>query len=187
MKKYPIILALSLIAGGSFISSCVDGDDNLEDYKEWRDANNAWLDECKNKVGADGEKYYTEIIPDYQRGNSVLMHWFNDREETKGNLVPFYTSTVDVKYRLTLYNGEPMDSSFLMTENGDSIYRTKLSDVITGWAIALQQMHVGDSVEVIVPYQVAYGTIGSGRINPYSNLNFHIKLVDIPAWEIDGE
>jgi len=185
MKKYPIILALSLISGGSFISSCVDNDDDFDDYKEWRDANNAWLDECRSKVGADGEKYYTEIIPGYQRGNSVLMHWFNDREETKGNLVPFYTSTVDVKYRLTLYNGEPMDSSYLMTEYGDSIYRTKLSEIITGWAIALQQMHVGDSVEVIVPYQVAYGTTGKGKINPYSNLNFHIKLVDIPAWEIN--
>ncbi len=187
MKKYPVILALSLMAAGSLVSSCVDDDDNYEDYKEWMEANNAWLSECKNKVDADGQKYYSEIIPDYQRGNYVLMHWFNDRELTKDNVVPFYTSTVDVKYKLTLYNGEPMDSSFLMTENGDSIYRTKLSDVITGWSIALQQMHVGDSVEVIVPYQVGYGSTGSGSIYPYSNLNFHIKLVDVPGWEIDVE
>lgn len=185
MKKYPVILALSLMAAG-FVSSCVDDDDNYEDYREWREANNAWFNECKSKVGPDGEKYYVEIIPDYQRGNSVLMHWFNNRQETANNLVPFYTSTVDVKYHLRLYNDEPMDSSFLMTENGDSIYRTKLSDVITGWSIALQQMHVGDSVEVIIPYQIAYGSIGSGKINPYSNLKFHIKLVDIPAWEING-
>lgn len=175
------------MAAGGVVSSCVHDDNKAEDYKEWMVANNAWLNECRSKVGPDGEKYYTEIVPDYQRGNFVLMHWFNDREATKGNLRPYFTSTVDVKYRLTLYNGEPMDSSFLMTENGDSIYRTKLTEVITGWTVALQQMHVGDSVEVIVPYQIAYGSTGSGRINPFSNLNFHIKLVDIPAWEINGD
>ena len=66
---------------------------------------------------------------------------------------------------------------------GDSLYRTDLSKVISGWGIVLQEMHVGDSVEVLIPYQSAYGAIGYGSVPPYSNLKFNIKLVDIPYWE----
>jgi FKBP-type peptidyl-prolyl cis-trans isomerase FklB len=115
------------------------------------------------------------------------MHWFNDRSKTAGNLQPYYTSTVDVKYIGRLYNDEAFDSSYLLTETyGDSIYRTKVTAVISGWTIALQEMHVGDSVEVIIPYQSAYGLSGSGTaVLPFSNLKFNIKLVDIPYWEIN--
>ena len=108
------------------------------------------------------------------------MHWFNDRNSTAGNLKPYYTSTVAVKYIGRLYNNEAFDSSYLAP---DSLFKTKVNSVIPGWTIALQEMHVGDSVEVIIPYQSAYGTSGTGKILPFSNLKFNIKLVDITNWE----
>ena len=61
----------------------------------------------------------------------MLAHWFNDRKLTQGNLKPYYTSTVDVKYIGRLYNDEPFDSSYtLMADYGDSIFRTKVGRVI---------------------------------------------------------
>ena len=108
------------------------------------------------------------------------MHYFNDRSLTEGNLTPLSTSTVSVKYIGRLYNNEPFDSSYLAT---DSLFTTKVGDVISGWGIALQHMRVGDSVRVVIPYQQAYGATQSGSILPYSNLQFDIKLVDIPLYE----
>lgn len=155
--------------------SCKD-DNNLDDYKEWRSLNNNWLSELELSSGS----YYRKVIPSYDKGQYVLMHWFNDRNTTAGNLQPYYTSTVAVKYIGRLYNDEAFDSSYLAT---DSLFVTKVNAVIPGWTIALQEMHVGDSVEVVIPYQSAYGTTGSGKILPFSNLKFNIKLVDIPNWE----
>lgn len=174
---------LSVIVIGILVS-CHNDDDNWENYKEWRNANAAWLERQADST-VNGRQYYVTVRPEYDKGQYVLMHWFNDRNATQNNLQPYYTSTVDVKYIGYLYNGEPFDSSYLMTASyGDSIFRTTLKSVISGWAIALQEMHVGDSVEVVIPYQSAYGISGYGNIDPYSNLRFCMKLVDIPAWEI---
>ena len=95
-----------------------------------------------------------------------------------------YTSTVDVKYIGHLYDGTAFDSSYINTYPADSIYRTTLSSVIEGWTIALTNMHVGDSCEVLIPYQHAYGSSEHGDIKPYSALQFNIKLVYIPGYEI---
>ena len=184
MKKFPLLLIiLSFVIS---IVSCSSDDYDYSQYDEWREANNTWLAE-QEALKVNGEAYYQKVVPSYDNGQYVLMHWFNDRSKTAGNLQPYYTSTVDVKYIGRLYDDEAFDSSYLNTETyGDSIYRTKLTSVISGWAIALQEMHVGDSVEVIIPYQSAYGLTGSGStILPFSNLKFNIKLVNIPYWEIN--
>lgn len=57
------------------------------------------------------------------------------------------------------------------------------SSVIRGWQDCLQQMHIGDSWLIMVPWYLAYGQAGSGStIDPYSNLWFRLKLVDITYW-----
>ena len=180
MKKFPFF-ALALIACIAIVS-CKSEEETWEKYADWREINNEWLKEQEN-LTVDGGLYYQKLSPNYDQGNYILIHWFNDREDTKDNLSPYYTSTVDVKYIGRLYNDEPFDSSYNNTTYGDSIFRTQVNGVIAGWTTALQQMHVGDSVEIIVPYQSGYGASSSGIIDPYSNLKFNIKLVDIPYWE----
>ncbi len=54
--------------------------------------------------------------------------------------------------------------------------------VVKGWGDCLQTMHIGDSWLIMVPWYLAYGQAGSGNIDPYSNLFFRIKLVDIDYW-----
>ena len=89
-----------------------------------------------------------------------------------------------MKYIGRLYNGEAFDSSYNLKVNGDSIFRTSLTSLIQGWQIALVNIHVGDSVEIVLPYNMGYGTTQSGIIKPYSTLIFNLKLVDIPYYEV---
>lgn len=166
---------------GYVSSSCTDGNDNWDDFEEWRQNNEKWLAEQAARSDGSGKAYYRRIVPAWNPGVYILMHTFNDQAATEGNLVPLMSSTVAVKYKGMFYNDVPFDSSYT---NVDSLYTTKLTSVIDGWQIALQNMHVGDSVEVLLPYQVAYGSSGSQAIAPYSALKFHIKLVDIPAYQI---
>lgn len=184
MKKLPYLLIL--IVAFAFVQSCKldpdDAKDRWEYYKEWREANELWLQEQINKK-VDGVQYYRKVVPQYDANAYVLIHYFNDRSQTLGNLSPIFTSTCDIKYYGRTYDNEQFDSSYLLTQNGDSIFRCTGASVIPGMAIALNDMRVGDSCEVIIPYQQAYGSTGNGSIKPYSNLIFSMKLVDIPAYE----
>lgn len=180
MKKLVyLFFALPLIL--SVIStSCSDNEDNWKDYKEWRETNDSWLLEQAAREDGSGNAYYRRIVPSWNPGVYILMHNFTDPALTEGNLVPLMSSTVTVKYKGSLYNDTPFDSSYTRV---DSLYTTNLNSVIEGWQIALQYMHVGDSVEIILPANVAYGSTGSGTILPYSALKFQIKLTDIPAYQ----
>ncbi|MDE7141698.1 MAG: FKBP-type peptidyl-prolyl cis-trans isomerase, partial [Muribaculaceae bacterium] len=111
----------------------------------------------------------------------ILIHWFNDRSETAGNLQPYLTSTVTTKYIGYLYDGTEFDTS---ADNTDGTFTTPVSGVISGWQIALQNMHVGDTVQILVPYASAYGAQSSGVIQPYSALRFNMRLTDIADYEV---
>lgn len=181
MKRFPLIL-LAMMALGAVVSSCFFDNDEPSDT-EWRDLNIAWYEE-QAALTQGGTKFYTAFTAPWDPAAEVLIHWFNDTSKTQNNLKPLYTSMVDVKYHLSLYDGTPIDSSYLNITPGDSLFRCRLnSGVIEGWAIAITQMHIGDSCRVIIPYNVGYGTSSAGEIDPYSTLQFHIKLVGIPAYE----
>ena len=185
MRKILFFVAVGLVAG--IVTSCKDSDnENVWDkYAEWRDTNDAWIESQAELTAPDGSLYYTKVVPAWNKTAYVLVHYFNDRSLTEGNLSPLYTSTVDVKYIGRLYNDEPFDSSFNMVNTyGDSIYRAQLCDLVPGWAIAMEDMRVGDSCRVVVPYEQGYYSTSMGSIPPYSCLQFDIKLVDIPYYEI---
>ncbi len=163
--------------------SCMK-DTDWELYETWRNENNEWYIACTKKTNPDGTPYYTALSPDWYPQSGVLIHYFNDRKLTEGNLSPLMTSTVDMIYIGHLYNDSIFDSSYSNTQYGDSIFRTQACNVIEGWQIALNDMRVGDTCEVIIPYPQAYGSSGSGSILPYSTLRFNMKLVRIPGYEI---
>ena len=145
-----------------------------DEYKEWREKNDEWYQQQK----ASGQ--YKVLTAAWDPSAQVLMRWHNDTMQTKGNLKPLLTSTVDVKYRLRLYDNTVVDSSYNLTSPADSIYRAMINQNVEGWMIALTNMHVGDSCTVIIPYQQGYGSsTKSDVLVPYSNLIFDLKLVDI--------
>ena len=172
MKKffYTVIMAIVTV---TMLDSCL-GKSVEDEYKDWREKNDAWF----QQQISSGQ--YTLLTAPWDPSARALIRWHNDTMLTKDNLKPLITSTTDVKYRLTLYDGTPVDSSYYLTSPADSIYRSVVNQNVEGWMIALTHMHVGDSCTVIIPYQQGYGsTKKSDDLVPYSNLIFNMKLVDI--------
>ncbi len=172
------IIAAALILG---LGACRKSDDEKrwDNYTEWREANESWFHEQL----VSGK--YTRVTAKWNNEAEVLMRWLNDTTQTSGNLVPLYNSTVTVKYRGWLYDGTPFDSSY---SKPDSIVTMSPKGLIDGWVLALEQMHVGDKTEIIIPYTSGYGGTGSNsNVPPYSTLCFEIELRDIPTYEIPSE
>lgn len=176
MKK--LLLIFPLIA--AFLSACSDDDLDLSSYTEWMETNTSWLEAQSNKLDTDGTPYYKKVVPEWNSNAYVLIHYFNDRSKTEGNLSPLYNSTVAVKYCGRLYDDTPFDSSYKMT---DSLYVAQLNLNIVGWWIGVGDMRVGDSARVVIPAAQGYGSQSSGIIPPFSALQFDIKLVDIPYYQ----
>lgn len=176
MKK--LLLAIAVIAGAAGLTtSCSDSDDTTmwESYESWRKTNETWFTELANQKDANGQNVFTTISPSYSPNNKFLMRYIGERHPE--NLQPLYTSSATVNYELHLCNDSLMDK-------GTDFTSSLASGVISGWSMAVQEMHVGDSAEVILPYWLAYGESGYGTIPPYSYLRFNIKLTDIPAYEV---
>lgn len=172
MKKF-FYTAIMAVVAITMLDSCL-GKSVEDEYKDWREANDAWYQQ-QNTSGQ-----YTLLTAPWDPSATTLIRWHNDRQLTKDNLVPMITSTVDVKYKLKLYDGTSVDSSYLLTSPADSIYRSVVNQNVEGWMIALTNMHVGDSCTVIIPYPQGYGsTKRSDVLVPYSTLIFDMKLVDI--------
>ena len=54
-----------------------------------------------------------------------------------------------------------------------------LCDVIDGWQIALQQMHVSDKWMIYIPHEMGYGTKTCAGIPGFSTLIFEVELLGI--------
>lgn len=185
MKK--ILPLIAIFASAALLGSCGSDDDNnidLGDYQDWREQNDQWLKDLQERKNPDGTPYYTTVIPDWNPSAFVLMHWFNDRAETAENLVPLYTSVVDVRYIGYTCEGDTFDSSIGVTQYGTpGIVRLACNQTVQGWSIAMERMHVGDTCEVIVPYAYGYGATATSALKPYSTLQFNLRLADIYKYE----
>lgn len=162
------------------LSSCLG--DNDEDYTQWREDNEAWLAQQVEVKDAQGNPYYEVVTAtQWAPGLSVLMHWHNDRALTQNALKPMATSTVSIKYHVSLYDGTPVDSSY---NRKDSVLTGQPGGYIPGWTIAVTNMHVGDSCTVIMPPATAYQNVKNGAVKPYSALVYQLKLQAVDAYEI---
>lgn len=186
MRKLLSVIAIATLSLSIF-SACKDDDENeydLKDYQVWRQQNKDWVVEMQQRKNPDGTPYYTTLIPAWNPGIYILIHYFNDRSETEGNLTPLYTSTVDVRYQGFTCEDERFDSSNLVNRYGKlGVARFGCNQVIEGWSVALENMRVGDTAEIIVPYEAAYGATYTSSLLPYSSLRFNLRLEDIYRYE----
>ena len=88
-----------------------------------------------------------------------------------GTVSPNRGSVVTVHYTGKTINGKTFDSS-----RGDVAPAFRLRELIPGWIIALQKMHVGDRWEVYIPAEQAYGKFNQPGIPGGSTLIFDIEL-----------
>lgn len=97
------------------------------------------------------------------------------REITKGKgEKPTAKSVVTVHYKGSLINGKVFDA----TEKGRPA-TFPLRGLIEGWKIALKEMSVGARWEVVIPFNLGYGSRPAGAIKPFSTLIFDITLVRV--------
>lgn len=97
-------------------------------------------------------------------------------EKGDSEVSPNPSQIVTVHYEGKLINGEVFDSSF---KRGTPA-KFGLNQVIPGWTEGLQLMHVGDTMELVIPPNLAYGAQGiNGVIPGNSTLVFKVQLIDI--------
>lgn len=182
LKHFGFIIPVMLVA----LSSCMGDNDVDYSYSEWRQKN---IDYILNAEAAteNGQKVYEKVVPVWDQASYALVKWHNPRRTSGSLLKPLFNSTIDVVYLLRNVEGDTIDSSYAQTTYGDSIYRCKPCDLVTGFQIASTSMHVGDSVTAIMPYFCGYGENGSGAILPFSTLIFEIKLKQIVAYDSKDE
>jgi FKBP-type peptidyl-prolyl cis-trans isomerase FklB len=89
---------------------------------------------------------------------------------------PKTSDTVTVRYRGTLIDGTVFDIFDPAVIHGD-VAVFKMTDVIPGWAAALQIMKPGDKWQLFVPPSLAYADFGPPEIGIHTTLIYDLELV----------
>lgn len=92
--------------------------------------------------------------------------------------------SVEIKYTGMFLDGTVFDQS----DRGDGgpgtikiVYRHN-AKLIKGWLDVLETMHQGETVRVLLPSSLAYGSYGAGKdIKPYTPLLFEIKVIRVSS------
>ena len=95
-------------------------------------------------------------------------------EGDKGGQSPSVRSIITAHYSGRTIDGKTFDSS-----RGGVPLACRLCDLIEGWIIAMQQMHIGDKWEVYLPAEMGYGKFSQPGIPGGSTLIFEIELLGI--------
>ena len=77
------------------------------------------------------------------------------------------------------YTGKTIDGKQFDSSRGGVPLACRLCDLIEGWIIAIQQMHIGDKWELYIPAEMGYGKFSQPGIPGGSTLIFEIELLGI--------
>ena len=147
-----------------------------ERFMSWKEYNEDWIVEQKDKLGVDTNVVEVEVLP-----SGILI----EKYHTGFGAIPKPTidpilgisSAIKVKYRGWLVDGTCFDYS-----EEASFY---LSSVIEGWQEVFSKMPQGSHWKIYIPYDKAYGETGSKglrgnfSVTPYSTLIFEVRLIDV--------
>lgn len=88
---------------------------------------------------------------------------------------PAVADMVTVHYEGRLLDGTVFDSSYAR-----GIPATfPLGRLVKGWQVAIPQMGVGETIEIAIPADMAYGPVGRGPIPGNATLVFKVELIAI--------
>lgn len=128
--------------------------------REYAQANKDWL---KAKAKEEGVKPLSKGI--YYK---VISEGKIDGKH------PTSRSIVTAHYTGWTINGKKFDSS-----RGGTAIAFRLSELIEGWIVAMQQMCIGDKWEIYIPAEMGYGKFTQPGIPGGSTLIFEIELLAI--------
>lgn len=176
--------------------SCKDNTEAADPYEDWQARNGHYLDSIVQvarhaPAGEQWEIYrnyklnfedagsggVTQAPPTLYEYDSVYV-----KVLTQGTgRIPMATDTAYVCYQGFLMNGTRFDGNYTGTfdvkVNVPSNLKSNISGFVPGWTTALINMKEGTFAELYIPYQMGYGTSGSGSAIPgYSVLKFELYL-----------
>ncbi len=128
---------------------------------------------------ADKSDYEKVSLAGLYADSYVYMKWLSEKHE---GAKPKQTDLVKMHYSgylLTEWDKNPEKGLFDTNKEQAVLQATPVNVYINGMMIALQNMAVGDKVGVLIPWYLAYGNRGNGRIPPYSALYFEVELNEI--------
>lgn len=128
--------------------------------REYVQANKEWLEAKSREEGvkALSRGIYYKVL----------------KEGNQSSEQPNIRSIITAHYTGKTINGKKFDSS-----RGRAPLACRLCDLINGWIIALQQMHIGDKWELYIPAEMGYGRFSQPGIPGGSTLIFEIELLGI--------
>jgi FKBP-type peptidyl-prolyl cis-trans isomerase len=88
---------------------------------------------------------------------------------------PTVADVVTVHYEGKLLDGTVFDSSYARGQPATF----PLGRLVPGWQIAIPRMGVGETIEIAIPADLAYGPVGRGPIPPNATLLFKVELIGI--------
>lgn len=141
---------------------------------------NESYEEFKSKVEGENSEAGAKFLEENKSKEGVVSLpsglQYKVLSEGKGGPKPTAESTVTTHYEGMTLDGKVFDSSFQRGEPASF----PVNGVIAGWTEALQIMSVGDTYELYIPANLAYGTQGAGNeIPPNATLIFKVELVGI--------
>lgn len=205
-RKAMFLLPLFVAALALSLSACSESDNTVEEYPNWENKNATYWDSLytatQTKVN-NGDTSWKIIksfsIEDTLKSSPKTDYIIvNVQTAGKGSGCPIYTDSVRVRYTGRLLSSTSYPSGYIFdTTNynnaADSISGVadfKVSGLTSGFATAVQHMHIGDIWEVYIPWTLGYGTEASSSIPAYSVLKFRIQLVayaragsKLPKWK----
>jgi len=102
----------------------------------------------------------------------VRWRWITYRASEKK---PTVADVVTVHYEGKLLDGTVFDSSY--ARGAPATF--PLGRLVPGWQIAIPKMGVGETIEIAIPSDLAYGPVGRGPIPPNATLVFKVELIAI--------
>jgi FKBP-type peptidyl-prolyl cis-trans isomerase len=88
---------------------------------------------------------------------------------------PKVSDVVTVHYEGKLIDGTVFDSSYGRGQPATF----PLGRLVKGWQLAIPQMGVGETIEIAIPADLAYGPVGRGPIPANATLVFKVELLGI--------
>jgi len=163
--KYKFLSILILFALAFAFSSCEE-----DRHLDWRYINMQWLEQQKARLCEEtGERFWTETE------NGLLFRVIN--EGIGGNTFQYFPnerSVVRVAYNGRFFNNFQFD----YRPTTDPI-ENRLIVFVPGFQEALRMMKRNAILEIIIPYELGYGSGGMGvAIPPYSVLQFRIEMIN---------
>lgn len=127
----------------------------------------AYIQENRDWLMAKSQEEGVKELP-----NGVFYKVLSEGDQSSAQ--PTVRSIITAHYTGKTIDGKQFDSS-----RGGVPLAIRLCDLIEGWIIAMQHMHIGDKWELYIPAEMGYGKFSQPGIPGGSTLIFEIELLGI--------